>query len=182
MARDAAAGMNYLSSMKIIHRDLAARNLLAKKDNNGYIVKVGDFGMSKSMYESMEYNSTTSIFAVRWASPEVIERRRFSIASDVFSFGVTLWELLEYAKVPFFDCDNSNQVRERILQGKMLPKPENSPDNIYDLMERCWKKDPETRPSFSEILTVIDGECLEEQTSKEEDLLDSQLNAEYYLK
>lgn len=91
--------MQYLSKRNIIHRDLAARNLLVKKEEDDFIAKVADFGMSRSLYEKEYYISEGGKpFAYKWAAPEVITNRRFSTASDVFSFGVVLWEMLEYGK------------------------------------------------------------------------------------
>jgi len=159
MARDAAAGMSFLSNQKIIHRDLAARNLLAKTEGTSYMVKVGDFGMSKSVHEGSSYHSSNKIFARQWASPEVIQNQIFSTASDVFSFGTTLWELFEYGKVPFFEDDMQTAVA-RIIAGKMLPQPNSCPDAIFSLIQKCWKMNPKERPSFGEIFNELDSSVI----------------------
>jgi len=158
MARDSASGMNYISSRNIIHRDLAARNLLIKREGTDYLVKVGDFGMSRVMMSGNDYVSSTKIFARQWAAPEVIEHRKFSSASDVFSFGTTLWELFEYGKVPFCDCSTS-EAAERIMQGNMLPQPKYCPDEIYKLIQKCWIRNPLERPSFTQAFEIIQN-CL----------------------
>jgi len=159
MARDSASGMNYISSRNIIHRDLAARNLLIKREGTDYLVKVGDFGMSRVMLSGNDYVSSTKIFARQWAAPEVIEHRKFSSASDVFSFGTTLWELFEYGKVPFCDCSTS-EAAERIMQGKMLPQPKYCPGEIYQLIQKCWIRNPPERPSFTQAFEEIQN-CLQ---------------------
>jgi len=149
--------MIYLSGRNIVHRDIAARNLLVNSPTIGvrsYIVKVGDFGMSKLMFEGSAYNSTKKVFARQWSAPEVIQSQSFSTASDVFSFGTTLWELFSYAQVPFHTCSPS-QAAERILKGNMLPQPAHCPTSIFRLIQQCWELDISSRPTFVEIFSVL---------------------------
>jgi len=156
MARDVAAGMNYLSLQNIVHRDLGARNLLAKAEKQSYSIKISDFGMSRVLYEGNEYVSSSRVFATRWAAPEVIQHRKFSVASDIFSFGTTFWEMLQYGTVPFYECTSESEVATRILQGQLLQQPENCPDALFTLMQKCWSTDLSERPSFLNIFGNLD--------------------------
>jgi len=170
MARDAAAGMNYLSQNKIVHGDLAARNLLAKKEDSLYTVKIADFGLSKTLYDGNTYTSSRKAFALQWAAPEVIKNHTISVASDVFSFGTLLWEMLQYADIPFFDCDRSTTIN-RIVKGEMLDKPLNCPDEIYKLMKMCWAMNTQDRPSFGDVYSSIDNCVAIEHFLPKEDIL-----------
>jgi serine/threonine protein kinase len=93
-----AAGMHYLEEKSIIHRDLAARNLLVRKEGKKYVIKVADFGMSRVTDDQAMYESTSNKFPVKWSAPEVLQYRKYSPKSDVWSYGIVLWEIFEHGK------------------------------------------------------------------------------------
>jgi len=152
MSLQAADGMKYLESKKTIHCDLALRNILvcSTKQSNGYIVKIGDFGLSK-VIDGYIYESNRKTIPVKWCSPEVLEYGRYSSKSDVWSFGVVLWEMFSFGKIPYGGLSNQ-EVKEEVLKGYRLPIPsEQTPQSIYDLMKKCWSQKEEERPSFQSI-------------------------------
>jgi len=152
MARGTAAGMLYLSENGIIHRDLGARNLLAKKTDDGYTAQVADFGMSRQLRGSASYESSGKVFAINWSAAEVVTSQSFSKASDVWSFAITLWEMLEYGKTPFYELGSDREtISKRIVAGEMLSQPKTCPDSLFDLMKRCWQLSPTLRPTFKQI-------------------------------
>lgn len=102
------------------------------------------------LIEGNYYKTDSSLIPVRWSSPESLEYREFTHKSDVWSFGVILYELFSYGKVPYASMSNS-EVLEEINKGYRLPKPETCPEVIYEMMLKCWKKDPKERPSFAEL-------------------------------
>ncbi|XP_053573692.1 tyrosine-protein kinase Fes/Fps [Bombina bombina] len=146
MTENAAAGMEYLESKHCIHRDLAARNCLVSEKN---VLKISDFGMSREQEDGV-YSSTGGMkqIPVKWTAPEALNYGRYSSESDVWSFGILLWEAFSLGAVPYTNMNNQ-QTREGIEQGIRLPAPEMCPEDIYKLMLRCWEYDPRKRPSFS---------------------------------
>jgi len=154
MAIDACSGMIYIGSQGIIHRDLALRNLLAKQEESKVVVKIGDFGLARNLYGSDFYKTESSTLAVKWAAPESVLNSSFSVQSDVWSFGVTLWELFEYGRTPFPLCSNKEAFDE-VIQGKRLGQPDKCPDKIYSMMLTCWEKEPSKRPTFDTISLIL---------------------------
>ncbi|KAK3735399.1 hypothetical protein QZH41_013394, partial [Actinostola sp. cb2023] len=157
IARGVAAGMDYLSAMSFIHRDLAARNILVA-DNMAS--KVADFGLSRELDDSednpdSEYQTQGGKIPVRWTAPEAIRYRKFSSASDVWSFGILLWEIMSFSERPYWDWDNF-QVMDRVETGYRLPAPMNCPKAIHNLMLDCWDAEKNSRPKFPHIVTRID--------------------------
>ncbi|KAM9311381.1 tyrosine-protein kinase Fes/Fps [Gastrophryne carolinensis] len=148
MSDNAAAGMEYLESKRCIHRDLAARNCLVTEKN---VLKISDFGMSREEADGV-YSSTGGMkqIPVKWTAPEALNYGRYSSESDVWSFGILLWEAFSLGAVPYASMNNQ-QTREAIEQGTRLQAPDNCPDDIYQLMLRCWEYDPRKRPSFSTV-------------------------------
>eukprot|EP00731_Ephydatia_muelleri_P023806 Em0016g77a len=127
--------------------DLAARNCLV---GEYYIVKVADFGLSRLM-DSDIYNAREGAkFPIKWTAPEALAYNKFSIKSDVWAFGILLWELATYGMSPYPGVELS-QVYEMLETGYRMPNPEGCPDAIYGLMQRCWMSKPEDRPSFMEV-------------------------------
>ncbi|NXY80435.1 FES kinase, partial [Glareola pratincola] len=148
MTENAAAGMEYLESKHCIHRDLAARNCLVTEKNT---LKISDFGMSREEEDGV-YASTGGMkqIPVKWTAPEALNYGRYSSESDVWSFGILLWEAFSLGAVPYANLSNQ-QMREAVEQGMRLDPPEQCPEEVYRLMQRCWEYDPRKRPSFSTI-------------------------------
>nr|XP_033776357.1 tyrosine-protein kinase Fes/Fps [Geotrypetes seraphini] len=155
MTENAAAGMEYLESKHCIHRDLAARNCLVTEKN---MLKISDFGMSREEEDGV-YSSTGVMrqIPVKWTAPEALNYGRYSSESDIWSFGILLWETFSLGSSPYATMNNQ-QTREAIEHGERLPSPAQCPDEIYSLMLCCWEYDPRKRPSFSTVhkeLTAI---------------------------
>ncbi|XP_068570499.1 tyrosine-protein kinase ITK/TSK isoform X1 [Cebidichthys violaceus] len=148
MCLDASEGMAYLETSNFIHRDLAARNCLVSKNNE---VKVSDFGMTRFVLDDQYTSSQCSKFPVKWSSPEVIKYCKFSSKSDVWSFGVLMWEVYNEGRLPYENRSNG-EVVESLNKGLRLLKPRLAPVTIHLLMEWCWKEKPEDRPSFALLL------------------------------
>ncbi|XP_076441150.1 inactive tyrosine-protein kinase transmembrane receptor ROR1-like [Babylonia areolata] len=142
-----AAGMEYLASHHFVHRDLAARNVLV---GDGLTVKISDFGLSRDIYSSDYYRvQSKSLLPVRWMPPESIMYGKFTTDSDVWSFGVVLWEVFSFGLQPYFGCSNQ-EVIEMIRSRQLLPQPEDCPGRVYGLMMECWNEIPSRRPPFRE--------------------------------
>eukprot|EP01106_Pelomyxa_sp_JSP_P003655 TRINITY_DN15528_c0_g1_i1.p1 TRINITY_DN15528_c0_g1~~TRINITY_DN15528_c0_g1_i1.p1 ORF type:complete len:262 (+),score=80.53 TRINITY_DN15528_c0_g1_i1:114-788(+) len=166
IARDVASGMLFLSSKNVIHRDLAARNCLYVWHTEDELrVKVADLGLSRFACES--YLGMLKEKPVRWMPPEAIFENVYSQKSDVWSFGVVLWEIYSYGAEPFPEYavlgtgggGGGQQVRalqaEVFKGGKRLPRPQASPSELFDLMLSCWCCDPGERPSFADAHAVL---------------------------
>nr|XP_008510915.1 PREDICTED: tyrosine-protein kinase Fes/Fps [Equus przewalskii] len=148
MVGDAAAGMEYLESKCCIHRDLAARNCLVTEKN---VLKISDFGMSREEADGI-YAASGGLrqVPVKWTAPEALNYGRYSSESDVWSFGILLWEAFSLGASPYPNLSNQ-QTREFVEKGGRLPCPELCPDAVFRLMEQCWAYEPGQRPSFSII-------------------------------
>ncbi|XP_029289930.1 insulin-like growth factor 1a receptor [Cottoperca gobio] len=152
MAGEIADGMSYLNSNKFVHRDLAARNCMVAED---FTVKIGDFGMTRDIYETDYYRKGgKGLLPVRWMSPESLKDGVFTTMSDVWSFGVVLWEIATLAEQPYQGMSNE-QVLRFVMEGGLLDKPDNCPDMLFELMRMCWQYNPKMRPSFLEIINSI---------------------------
>ncbi|XP_056135138.1 insulin-like growth factor 1 receptor [Lampris incognitus] len=149
MAGEIADGMAYLNANKFVHRDLAARNCMVAED---FTVKIGDFGMTRDIYETDYYRKGgKGLLPVRWMSPESLKDGVFTTNSDVWSFGVVLWEVVTLAEQPYQGMSNE-QVLRFVMDGGLLEKPQHCPDMLFELMRMCWQYNPKMRPSFVEII------------------------------
>uniref|UniRef100_A0A7N8XHI0 receptor protein-tyrosine kinase n=1 Tax=Mastacembelus armatus TaxID=205130 RepID=A0A7N8XHI0_9TELE len=154
MLRGIAAGMKYLSDMSYVHRDLAARNILV---NTSLECKVSDFGLSRVLEDDPEGTYTTSggKIPIRWTAPEAIAYRKFTSASDVWSFGIVMWEVMAFGERPYWDMSN-HEVMKAINEAFRLPAPMDCPSAVYQLMLQCWLQDRSKRPRFGDIVSLLD--------------------------
>ncbi|XP_069561926.1 ephrin type-A receptor 7 isoform X4 [Brachyistius frenatus] len=154
MLRGIAAGMRYLSDMGYVHRDLAARNILV---NSNLVCKVSDFGLSRVIDDDPEavYTTTGGKIPVRWTAPESIQYRKFTSASDVWSYGIVMWEVMSYGERPYWDMSNQDVIKA-IEEGYRLPAPMDCPPGLHQLMLDCWQKDRAERPKFDQIVGILD--------------------------
>ncbi|XP_059958435.1 tyrosine-protein kinase transmembrane receptor ROR2 isoform X2 [Mesoplodon densirostris] len=143
-----AAGMEYLSSHHVVHKDLATRNVLVY---DKLTVKISDLGLFREVYSADYYKLTGSaLLPIRWMSPEAIMYGKFSVDSDIWSYGVVLWEVFSYGLQPY--CGHSNQdVVEMVRSRQVLPCPDDCPAWVYALMIECWHEFPGRRPRFKDI-------------------------------
>jgi len=154
MAMHAANGMLHLSTRRIIHRDVALRNLLVVETKSGYNVKITDFGLSRSVQLSYYKNDENSLFPIKWSAPEIFEYGTYLLKSDVYSFGILLWEMFSYGRSPYPFYTNV-AARKAILEGEVLPIPEDCPPKMYELMRQCWTFKSEERPTFMDVYQFI---------------------------
>ncbi|KAI1883619.1 hypothetical protein AGOR_G00233440 [Albula goreensis] len=151
ISQDVSEGMEYLEKNKFIHRDLAARNCLV---NDSKVVKVSDFGMARYVLDDQYTSSCGVKFPVKWSPPEVFNFCKYSSKSDVWSFGVLMWEVFTEGKMPF-EHNPNHEVVMMVTQGHRLYRPKMATPNIYDIMQLCWHERPEERPSFAQISVMI---------------------------
>ncbi|XP_047016583.1 ephrin type-A receptor 7 isoform X3 [Ictalurus punctatus] len=176
MLRGIAAGMRYLSDMGYVHRDLAARNILV---NSNLVCKVSDFGLSRVIDDDPEavYTTTGKMQAVmnvmftpatdlhfteqggkipvRWTAMEAIQYRKFTSASDAWSYGIVMWEVMSYGERPYWDMSNQDVIKA-IEEGYRLPAPMDCPPGLHQLMLDCWQKERADRPKFDQIVAILD--------------------------
>ncbi|CAI9170935.1 unnamed protein product [Rangifer tarandus platyrhynchus] len=144
---DVASGMSYLESKNCIHRDLAARNCLVGENN---VLKISDFGMSRQEDGGVYSSSGLKQIPIKWTAPEALNYGRYSSESDVWSFGILLWETFSLGVCPYPGMTNQ-QAREQVERGYRMSAPQHCPEDIFKIMMKCWDYKPENRPKFSEL-------------------------------
>ncbi|XP_026480946.1 tyrosine-protein kinase SRK2-like [Ctenocephalides felis] len=154
-----ADGMAYLERKKYIHRDLATRNVLVDQE---FDVKISDFGLSRTINYDV-YMARTGICPRRWTAPEALQNRLFSTKSDVWSYGVLLFEIFTLGKLPYAQMHDNQDFVSLLKSGYRLPKPEHADRKVYNLMKDCWNWDANKRPAFKKIYAYMD-ELLEEES------------------
>lgn len=151
---DVSRGMEYLSSRNIIHRDLAARNCML--DEN-MVVCVADFGLSKKIYSGDYYRQgSVSKLPVKWIALESLADNVYTTQSDVWAFGVTMWEIMTRGQTPYPGVENS-EIYEYLIKGERLKKPPECREDIYELMHSCWSPVPKCRPSFQHLVNQLEA-------------------------
>ncbi|XP_017880511.1 ALK tyrosine kinase receptor isoform X2 [Ceratina calcarata] len=158
---DVAKGCKYVEESRFIHRDIAARNCLLTCKGPGRVVKIADFGMARDVYRSDYYRKGgKAMLPIKWMPPESFLDGIFTTKTDVWAFGVLLWEIMSFGYIPYTGCTN-REAMAMVTSGGRLEKPAGCPDPIYGIMTRCWHPRPEDRPSFATIVERI-GYCLQD--------------------
>ncbi|XP_068201400.1 LOW QUALITY PROTEIN: insulin-like peptide receptor [Palaemon carinicauda] len=152
MALEAADGMAYLSSRKLVHRDLAARNCML--DHN-LTLKIGDFGLTRNLKSDYYRKEGQGILPVKWMAPESLQFSMYTTQSDVWSYGVLLWEMATRGVTPYRNCTNDEVIRLVVEKYATLGRPRNSPLPLQRLMRQCWRYEPKERPSFLAIAKYL---------------------------
>nr|AAF07854.1 focal adhesion kinase homolog DFak56 [Drosophila melanogaster] len=162
-----STALSYLESKKFVHRDIAARNVLVSSPT---CVKLADFGLSRWVSDQSYYHSTPTVaLPIKWMSPESINFRRFTTASDVWMFGVCIWEILMLGVKPFQGVKNSDVIL-KLENGERLPLPPNCPPRLYSLMSQCWAYEPLKRPNFKRIKETLHEILIEDSINSSETL------------
>ena len=144
-----ARGMSHLANRKIIHGDLAARNVLLARNN---LIKICDFGLARNMQQNQIYQKVSSgPLPIKWMAVESLTHRIFSSQSDVWSFGIVLWELFSLARTPYPGVQADESFARKLESGYRMSKPAFSTDDLYKVMTDCWLAEPELRPTFNEL-------------------------------
>ncbi|XP_022110931.1 insulin-like peptide receptor isoform X2 [Acanthaster planci] len=154
MGVEVADGMAYLTAHKYVHRDLSARNCLVSADNT---CKVADFGLARDIYQSDYYRKEKGgMLPIRWMAPESIRDGVFTSSSDVWSFGVLMWEIATLSELPYQGMSNE-EAGEYVKNGSVLNKPECCPDKLDEIMVMCWQYNEKLRPTFLEIIQLFEN-------------------------
>ncbi|XP_027563938.1 ephrin type-B receptor 3-like isoform X2 [Neopelma chrysocephalum] len=157
MLRGIASGMSYLAEAGFVHRDLAARNILVDAH---LVCKVSDFGLSRALQGdgASDPTYTSSMggkIPIRWTAPEAIAFRTFTSASDAWSYGIVMWEVLSFGERPYWDMSNQDVINA-IEQDYRLPPPARCPPALHRLMLECWQRERRARPTFPRIVHALD--------------------------
>ncbi len=146
--------MDYLSKQRYVHRDLAARNCLL---DSSLFVKIADFGLSRDIYEKDYYRIGPNVckLPIKWMSPESIQNKIFNTETDIWSYGVLVWELFTRGMIPYSNIENKF-LFYHLENGNRLPKPQSCPVSIYVILLKCWSKSPKSRPDFATLSERIE--------------------------
>ncbi|XP_038062540.1 proto-oncogene tyrosine-protein kinase receptor Ret-like [Patiria miniata] len=158
-ALDVAKGMKHLAQAGMIHRDLAARNILV---GEALVAKVSDFGLSRG--EDVYVQMSSKRVPLRWLAIESVRQNTYTTKSDVWSFGILLWEIATVGGTPYPTID-SDSLPGKLLKGYRMAKPSNCDDHSYALMRKCWDEDPNNRPTFTELVSILNGMALNNTNS-----------------
>ncbi|KAK1171885.1 tyrosine-protein kinase Fyn isoform X2 [Acipenser oxyrinchus oxyrinchus] len=152
LAGQVAAGMAYIERMNYIHRDLRSANILV---GDNLVCKIADFGLAR-LIEDNEYTARQGAkFPIKWTAPEAALYGKFTIKSDVWSFGILLTELVTKGRVPYPGMNN-REVLEQVERGYRMPCPQDCPSSLHEIMVQCWKKDPEERHTFEYLQAFLE--------------------------
>uniref|UniRef100_H2TSK2 Tyrosine-protein kinase n=1 Tax=Takifugu rubripes TaxID=31033 RepID=H2TSK2_TAKRU len=168
-ALDVCEGMEYLESKKLVHRDLAARNVLVSDD---IVAKVSDFGLTKADSKV----SDDAKLPVKWTAPEALKKEKLSTKSDVWSYGILLWEIFSYGRQPYPKM-SLKEVKEGVEAGYRMEAPEDCPPAVYTLMRTCWEQDPRRRPTFHKLREKLESHSVGECSPGREEQNSAQLGA-----
>ncbi|XP_015042905.2 fibroblast growth factor receptor homolog 2 [Drosophila pseudoobscura] len=150
-----ARGMEYLASRRCIHRDLAARNVLV---SDGYVMKIADFGLARDIQDTDYYRKNTNgRLPIKWMAPESLQEKKYDSQSDVWSYGVLLWEIMTYGEQPYPQIMSAEELYSYLITGQRMEKPSKCSLNIYVVMRQCWHFESCARPTFSELVESFDG-------------------------
>ena len=159
--------MEYLGTMKCIHRDLAARNVLVARD---LVVKIGDFGLARDVHKNDYYRKIgEGWLPIRWMAPEAIFERKYTSMSDVWSFGVLLWEIMSLGASPYPSVTQMEVLFQLLKKGHRMERPKSCSIEIYLIMRDCWNPNPHQRPSFSNLVEDFERQLTK---AREGDYLD----------
>ncbi|XP_064408280.1 tyrosine-protein kinase Lck isoform X3 [Latimeria chalumnae] len=152
MSAQIAEGMAFIEHKNYIHRDLRAANILVSESLS---CKIADFGLAR-LIEDNEYTAREGAkFPIKWTAPEAINYGTFTIKSDVWSFGILLTEIITYGRIPYPGMSNP-EVIQNLERGYRMPQPDNCPEELYEVMMRCWREKPEERPTFEYLQSVLE--------------------------
>jgi serine/threonine protein kinase len=150
-ASEVCDGMRHLEQCSIIHRDVAARNILLSQE---LVCKISDFGLAQKVTGDTYKESSRTQFPLKWMAPEAIHQRLFSVKSDVWAFGILLYEMITHGALPYPGVQNRD-VAQLVKAGYRMPCPRGCPKEVHEIMCNCWKQTPEERPNFSSIGTAL---------------------------
>ncbi|XP_078661523.1 tyrosine-protein kinase fyna-like [Branchiostoma floridae x Branchiostoma belcheri] len=151
MGAQVAAGMEYLEDNNVIHRDLRSANVLVGERN---LCKVADFGLAR--LDSIYVATTSRKMPIRWTAIEALDTQEFTSQSDVWSFGILMTEILTKGRVPYVGWDNDTVIAQ-VRRGYRLPAEDDWPDPLYEIIKRCWDREPQRRPTFKYLNRILTG-------------------------